>query len=66
MLREPRLKQTPPPAERLSLRAQRLRKEAQGMPHGIARERMARLAREAETGAQMSAWLRSSPLRASD
>jgi hypothetical protein len=60
MLVERQLKQTQPPAERLLLRAQGLRKEAQGMPHGIARERLVRLARQAETGAQVSAWLRSS------
>jgi hypothetical protein len=60
MLVERRLKQTQPPAERLLLRAQRLRKEAQAMPHGIARERLVRLARQADTGAQVSAWLRSS------
>jgi hypothetical protein len=63
MLVERRLKQTQPLAERLSLRAQGLRKEAKGMPHGIARERLVRLARQAETGAQVSAWLRSSRSR---
>jgi hypothetical protein len=65
MLWQRRHKQAPPPVEQLSLRAQRLRKEAQGMPHGIARERLVRLARQAETGAQVSAWLRSSRPRPS-
>jgi hypothetical protein len=63
MFRERQLKQTQPPAERLSQRAQRLRKDAQAMPDGAARERLARLARQAEAGAQLSAWLRSSRLR---
>jgi len=63
MPRERRFKQIQLPTERLTLRAQRLRKEAQAMPHGIARERLTRLARQAETGAQVSAWLPSSRSR---
>jgi hypothetical protein len=45
--------------EHLSEHVKRLRKEALIMPHGAARERLTRLARQAESGAEMSAWLRS-------
>lgn len=56
-------KQTEILEERLAEQAKRLREEAKGMPHGIARERLMRLARQAETGAQISEWLRSPGLQ---
>lgn len=59
MFRRRRLQQDQAPEEHLSEQAKRLRKDATGMPHGFARERLARLARQAEVGAQISAWLRS-------
>jgi hypothetical protein len=48
---------------RLAEEAQRLRKEAQGTPPGIERERLIRKARQAETGVHISEWLRSPGLR---
>lgn len=45
--------------EHLWENAMRLREEAKGKPPGIERERLLRLARETEIGAQMSQWLRS-------
>ena len=48
---------------RLADEAKRLRKEAQGTPPGIERDRLIRRARQAETGAQMSEWLRSPGLQ---
>ena len=50
--------------QRLGIRAERLRKEARGIPPGIDRERLIRKARLAETGSQLSDWLRSPGLRA--
>jgi hypothetical protein len=44
--------------QRLLEQAERLRKEARGTPAGIKRDELLRLARQAETGAQMSEWLR--------
>jgi hypothetical protein len=44
--------------DRLANEAAKLRKQAQGTPHGIERERLRR-ARQAETGSHMSAWLSS-------
>ena len=41
----------------------RLRKEAQGTPPGIDRERLMRRARQAETGSHLSGWLRSRGLQ---
>ena len=49
--------------EGLAKQALRLREEARGTPPGVARERLIRLARQAETGAQISEWLRSPGLR---
>jgi hypothetical protein len=43
--------------------AARLRKEAQGTPPGIDRERLMRRARQAETGSHLSEWLRSRGLQ---
>ena len=53
-----------PLEERLTEQAKRLRKEAQGIPPGIEREKLIRRARQAETGSHMSEWLRSPGLRA--
>ena len=49
--------------ERLAEEAKRLRKEARGIPLGIQRERLMRRARQAETGSQISEWLRSPGLQ---
>jgi hypothetical protein len=48
---------------RLANEAAKLRKEARGTPHGIERERLARRARQAETGPHLSAWLSSPGLQ---
>jgi len=45
--------------DRLAQEAKRLRKEAQGTPPGVERDRLIRRARQAETGSHMSEWLRS-------
>ena len=63
MLKRHRFKQTEALEERLSERAERLRKQAWGTPPGIERERLIREARQAETGAQISEWLRSPGLQ---
>ena len=57
------LTQTWQPEKRLAEEAARLRKEAQGTPAGIERERLIRRARQAETASHMSAWLRSPGLQ---
>ena len=57
------LTQTSQPERRLAEEAARLRKEAQGTPAGIERERLIRRARQAETASHMSAWLRSPGLQ---
>jgi len=48
---------------RLANEATRLRKEAQGTPHGVERERLMRRARQAETGSHISEWLSSPGLQ---
>ena len=48
---------------RLANEAAKLRKEAQGTPHGIERERLMRRARQAETRSHLSAWLSSPGLQ---
>jgi hypothetical protein len=58
-----RFKQTKTLEERLAEEAARLREEARGTPPGIARERLIRRARQAETGSHMSQWLRSPGLQ---
>ena len=58
-----RFKQVQSLEERLADEAQRLRKEAQGTPPGVERERLIRRARQAEVGAHMSEWLRSPGLQ---
>jgi hypothetical protein len=49
--------------ERLAEEAQRLRAEAEDIPHGPAREQRLRRARQAETASHMDGWLSSSELR---
>ena len=44
---------------RLPEEAKRLRKQAQGTPPGIERERLVRRARQAETASRMNEWLTS-------
>lgn len=58
-----RFKQTPPLDQRLEEQAKRLRKEAQGTPPGVERDKLIRLARQAETAAHMDEWLSSPGLR---
>jgi hypothetical protein len=58
-----RLKQIGPLEERLAQAAERLRKEARETPPGIERERLVGRARQAETGAHISEWLRSPGLQ---
>jgi hypothetical protein len=43
----------------LTREAGRLRKEARGTPPGVERDRLIRRARLAETGSQISEWMRS-------
>jgi hypothetical protein len=59
MQRRRRFKQTTPLGQRLIEEARRLRKEAQGTPAGIERERLIRKARQTETAAHMEEWLTS-------
>ena len=59
-----RFKQIDPLDKRLSEEAERLRKEARGTPPGVERDRLVRLARQAETAARMSEWLQSPGLKA--
>ena len=49
---------------RLADEAKRLRKQAQGTPPGIERERLVRSARQAETASRMNEWLTSHGLQA--
>jgi hypothetical protein len=49
--------------QRLALQAERLRKEAQRTRPGIDRDRLIRLARQAETAAHMNEWLTSPGLQ---
>ena len=51
------------PEQRFAAEAKRLRQEAKGTPPGVAREALLRKARQAETGSQISEWLRSSGLQ---
>jgi hypothetical protein len=56
-------KQQAPLDQRLGEQAKRLRKEAQGTPPGVERDKLIRLARLAETAGHMDEWLSSSRLR---
>ncbi len=59
-----RFKQTVPLDQRLQSEAERLRKEAQGTPPGVARDKLIRPARQAEAAAHMQDWLASPGLKA--
>jgi len=52
-----------PLEQRLADEAHRLRDQAKLLPHGAVREATIRKARQAETGAQISEWLRSPGLQ---
>ena len=58
-----RFKQTQSLEERLADEAKRLREQADLLPPGPQRDAVQRKARQAETGAHMSDWLRSPGLR---
>ncbi|QQO22908.1 hypothetical protein JJB98_24785 [Bradyrhizobium diazoefficiens] len=58
-----RFKQTSTLEERLAAQAERLREQARLLPPGSARDDLVRKARQAETGAHMSEWLRSPGLQ---
>ncbi|WP_128926213.1 hypothetical protein [Bradyrhizobium guangxiense] len=51
---------------RLAAEAERLRKQASSLPPGAMRDEVLRKARQAETGSQMSEWLRSPGLQPPD
>jgi hypothetical protein len=61
--RRRRFKQVVSLEQRLFQEAEKLRKEAQGTPPGIERERLIRRARQAETASHMSEWLTSPGLQ---
>jgi hypothetical protein len=65
MLRRRRFKQVEPLEQRLALEAKRLRDEARLRPPGLTRELTLKKARQAETAAHLSDWLRSPGLRPS-
>jgi hypothetical protein len=54
------IEQTAPLEDRLSQKAQRLRQEAGEAPAGVDRARLLRQARQVETAAELSNWLRPS------
>ena len=58
-----RFTQTDSLEERLAEEAKRLREEAKLLKPGAARDALVRRARQAETGAHMTEWLRSPGLR---
>jgi len=49
--------------QRLEEEAKRLRREAQGTPHGVEREKLLRKARQAETAAHLQKWVKSPGLQ---
>jgi predicted trehalose synthase len=57
-------KQSAPFDQRMEALAKRLRKEAQGTPPGVEREKLMRRARQAETAAHIQEWLTSPGLQA--
>ena len=63
MKRRSLFKPIDPLDKRLSEEAQRLRKQAQGTPLGIEREKLLCRARQAEEASQIFQWLGSSGLR---
>jgi predicted trehalose synthase len=58
-----RFKQTESLEQRLTEEAAKLRKEAQGTPPGVERERLIKRARQAETASHLSEWLASPGLQ---
>ncbi|MCA1453084.1 hypothetical protein I6F35_07595 [Bradyrhizobium sp. BRP22] len=58
-----RFKQTQSLEERLAQEAGRLREEAKALPPGFEREALLKKARQADTGAHVSEWLRSPGLQ---
>jgi hypothetical protein len=62
-MEERRFKQTSSLDQRLEDYARKLRKEAQGTPPGIERDRLIRRARQAESAARMEAWVTSPGLQ---
>ncbi|MEY9110590.1 hypothetical protein ABH999_006786 [Bradyrhizobium yuanmingense] len=58
-----RFKQVDTLEARLAAEAERLREKASLLPPGAARDEILRKARQAETGSQMSEWLRSPGLQ---
>ncbi|WP_082770644.1 hypothetical protein [Bradyrhizobium sp. CCH5-F6] len=66
MLTRRRSRQMDPLEARLAAEAERLREQAGSLPPGPARDEMLRKARQAETGSQMSEWLRSPGLQPPD
>ncbi|WLB17464.1 hypothetical protein QIH95_36630 [Bradyrhizobium japonicum] len=63
MSKRRRFKQTLSLEHRLAEQARRLREEAESLPHGPVRDEALRRARQAETGAHLSEWLRSPGLQ---
>lgn len=63
MQKRRRFKQTVSLEDRLAEEARRLREEAELLPHGPVRDEALRRARQAETGAHLSDWLRSPGLQ---
>lgn len=61
-----RAKHADPLEMRLAAEAERLREQARSLPPGARRDEMLRKARQAETGSQMSEWLRSPGLQPPD
>jgi hypothetical protein len=57
-------KQTSTLNQRLSQHAERLHREALGTPPGFARDKLTRLARQAETASHIEEWLSSPGLKA--
>jgi hypothetical protein len=57
------IKENAPLDQRLTERAGRLRKEAQGTPPGVMRDQLIRQARQAETASHLSEWLTSPGLQ---
>ncbi|MGY4623949.1 hypothetical protein [Bradyrhizobium sp. USDA 4486] len=66
MLTRRRHRQTDLLETRLAAEAERLREQAKSLPPGAARDEILRKARQAETGSQMSEWLRSPGLQPPD
>ncbi|MCA6124659.1 hypothetical protein J6500_22600 [Bradyrhizobium sp. WSM 1704] len=52
------------PQQRLADESIRLREQASAMPSGVARDRLMRMARQAETASRIDAWVASRGLKA--